>query len=120
MADSIFVLNGPNLNRLGKREPDIYGTETLGDIERRCMEWGDANGLSITFRQSNQEGILIDWIHEAADSAIGIVINPAAYTHTSVALHDAIKSIEIPVVEVHLSDVHARDSFRRYVRPPPE
>lgn len=112
MASTIFVLNGPNLNALGKREPGIYGGHTLADIEVMCRAEGERIGLAVDFRQSNHEGTLVDWIHEAGDTAVGIAINAAAYTHTSVTLHDAIRAISIPVVEVHLSNVHAREEFR--------
>jgi 3-dehydroquinate dehydratase-2 len=112
MAASIYVLNGPNLNRLGKREPGIYGAATLDDIARLCREAGDRLGLAVEFRQTNHEGVLVDWIHEAGDAAHGVVLNAGAYTHTSVALHDAIRAVAIPVVEVHLSNIHAREPFR--------
>ena len=108
----IFVLNGPNLNALGKREPGIYGGQTLADIERMCAAEGEKLGLAIDFRQTNHEGVLIDWFHEAGETADGIAVNAGAYTHTSIALHDAAKAIKIPVVEVHLSNVHAREEFR--------
>ncbi|MBC2859831.1 MULTISPECIES: type II 3-dehydroquinate dehydratase [Stappia] len=119
MSASIYVLNGPNLNRLGTREPSTYGTATLADIERLCRDVGEDLDLDIEFRQSNHEGVLVDWIQEAGDVAQGLVINPAAYTHTSVALHDAIRAAQIPTVEVHLSNVHAREAFRHrsYVSP---
>ncbi|MDF1634858.1 type II 3-dehydroquinate dehydratase [Mycoplana sp. MJR14] len=112
MASTIFVLNGPNLNALGKREPGIYGGHTLADIEVLCRAEGERLGFAIDFRQSNHEGTLVDWIHEAGDTAAGIAINAGAYTHTSLALHDAIKAIRIPVVELHISNVHAREEFR--------
>ncbi|MCD2181352.1 type II 3-dehydroquinate dehydratase [Rhizobium sp. GN54] len=112
MASTIFVLNGPNLNALGKREPGIYGGHTLADIEVLCRAEGERIGFAIDFRQSNHEGTLIDWIHEAGDTAAGIAINAGAYTHTSLALHDAIKAISIPVVELHISNVHAREEVR--------
>jgi len=112
MSKTIYVLNGPNLNLLGKREPAIYGYDTLLDVERLCNEAATAHGFSIRFLQSNAEYQLIDWIHEARETACGIVINPAAYTHTSVALHDALASFAPPVLEVHISNVHRRESFR--------
>ena len=112
MASSLFVLNGPNLNALGKREPGIYGGHTLADVEALCKAEGEKLGFSVDCRQSNHEGDLVDWIHEAGDVAAGIAINAGAYTHTSIALHDAIRTIRIPVVELHLSNVHAREEFR--------
>ncbi len=112
MALPLFVLNGPNLNALGKREPGIYGGQTLADIEALCKAEGGKLGFAVEFRQSNHEGDLVDWIHEAGDAAAGIAINAGAYTHTSIALHDAIRAVKIPVVELHLSNVHAREDFR--------
>ena len=112
MASTFFVLNGPNLNALGKREPGIYGGHTLADIEALCKAEGEKLGFSFDFRQSNHEGDLVDWIHEGGDTAAGIAINAGAYTHTSIALHDAIRAIRVPVVELHLSNVHAREEFR--------
>mgnify|MGYP006197863185 CR=1 FL=1 len=109
----ILLLNGPNLNLLGKRQPEIYGHETLADVERSCRSVAREYGLTIDFRQSNHEGTLVDWLHEAADKAAGVAFNAGAYTHTSVALHDAIRAISpIPVIEVHISNVHAREEFR--------
>lgn len=108
----IFILNGPNLNLLGTRQPDIYGSETLDDVEALCAETADSLGLAIDFRQSNIEGELISWVQEARSLAAGIVINPAGYSHTSVALMDALLASDLPVVEVHLSNIHRRESFR--------
>ena len=109
----VMVLNGPNLNRLGKREPEIYGRDTLEDVKRKCIDLASEYHAAIDFRQSNHEGELIDWIHEAEDAGIkGIVFNPGAYTHTSIALRDAIASVNVPVIEVHISNIHKRESFR--------
>ena len=108
-----FVLNGPNLNALGRREPGIYGGKTLSVIADDCREAGRGLGLDVDFRQSNHEGDLVDWIQEAGEKAAGIVINPGAYSHTSIAIHDAIRAAApLPVVEVHLSNIHAREPFR--------
>ena len=113
MSKTIFVLNGPNLNMLGKREPGIYGGKTLADIEADCLTAGADLGLTVDFRQSNHEGMLVDWLHEAGEKAAGVAFNAGAYTHTSVALHDAIRAISpVPVIEVHISNVHAREEFR--------
>lgn len=110
----IYVLNGPNLNLLGLREPAIYGAATLKDVEARCRAHAETLGVDIVFRQSNVEGELVTWIHEARDKASGIAINAGAYTHTSVALHDALKAADLPSVEVHLSNVHKREAFRHH------
>src|SRR6266480_6357057 len=109
--DGIHVLNGPNLNLLGKREPDIYGHATLAEIEERCHKACSTLGLDLVFRQTNHEGQLVDWVHEAREHASGIVINPAAYSFTSVALLDALKASELPVVEVHITNIHRRESM---------
>lgn len=109
----VFVLNGPNLNLLGTREPEIYGTDTLDDIAARLDDQARLAGADIDFRQSNHEGHLIDWLHEAqAVGAKAVLLNAGGYTHTSIAIHDAIKSIKVPVIEVHLSDPHKREEFR--------
>lgn len=110
----IYILNGPNLNLLGLREPNIYGQETITDLEARCEVKAKSLGQQIVFRQTNTEGELINWIHEAQNKACGIIINGAAYTHTSVALHDALKAVNIPTIEVHLSNVYAREPFRHH------
>jgi len=112
MSNIIIVINGPNLNMLGKREPGIYGGKTLKDIENDCLQAGADLGFAVEFRQSNHEGVLVDWLHEAGERAAGVVINPGAYCHTSIALHDAIRAISTPVVEVHISNIHAREEFR--------
>ena len=116
---TILVLNGPNLNLLGTREPQVYGSATLADVEQLCRDTAAGLGAQAQCRQSNHEGVLIDWIHEAgrehaAGRVIGVVLNAGAYTHTSVALHDAIKGAGVPVVEVHISNVHAREGFRHH------
>jgi 3-dehydroquinate dehydratase-2 len=113
MADTVYVLNGPNLNLLGTREPDKYGRATLADVERLCRERAARHGLNVVFRQSNSESELIDWIHEARKkAAFALVINAAGYTHTSVALLDALIASELPVFEVHITNIHAREPFR--------
>jgi 3-dehydroquinate dehydratase-2 len=106
---TVYVLNGPNLNLLGKREPEVYGRTTLAEIEQRCRDDCARLGLSLVFRQTNHEGELVDWIHEARDAASGIVINPAGYSFTSVALLDALKASELPIVEVHITNIHRRE-----------
>lgn len=114
MSQIVYVLNGPNLNLLGLREPHIYGHETLADVESACRALGQELGLEIVFHQSNAEFQLIDWIHEARERAGAIVINPAAFTHTSVAILDALSACTCPIVEVHISNVHRRESFRHH------
>ena len=111
---TVFVLNGPNLNLLGKRQPQIYGYETLADVERSCRALAGELGLVVRFHQSNREYEIIDWIHEARESAGGIAINPAAFTHTSVAILDALHTFEGPVIEIHISNVHQREEFRHH------
>jgi len=112
MTGTIDILNGPNLNLLGTREPHIYGRETLAEVEADCRRVAAEFGLSLRFRQSNAEFQLIDWIHEARDSAVAIIINPGAFTHTSIAIMDALNACTCPILEVHISNVHRRESFR--------
>ena len=114
---TVLVLNGPNLNLLGTREPAVYGSQTLADVEKLCERAATANGLALDFRQSNHEGELIDWIHEAGRQQAtghlaGVILNAGAYTHTSIALHDAIKGAGVTLIELHISNVHAREAFR--------
>lgn len=110
----IFVLNGPNLNLLGKRQPEVYGTATLADVRQLTEARASTHGLTIDFRQSNNEGMLVDWVQEAREAASAIIINAAGYTHTSVALLDSLQAAELPVIEVHLSNIFRRDSFRQH------
>jgi 3-dehydroquinate dehydratase II len=115
MAKTVYVLNGPNLNLLGTREPHIYGRASLADVEKLCRNTAERHGLALAFRQSNHEGQIIDWINEArAEKAVGLVINPAGHTTTSVAILDALLAMEAPVIEVHISNIHAREEFRRH------
>ena len=115
MAKTIYVLNGPNLNLLGTREPKTYGRATLKDLEKLCRDAGKRHKIDIEFHQSNHEGELIDWIHEAgAKDAAGVVINPGGYTHSSVAIRDAVAAVDIPVIEVHISNIFAREDFRHF------
>ncbi len=113
MSKTIYIINGPNLNLLGTREPEIYGSETLANIEAACAKAAKDEGYKIAFQQSNIEGEIVDMIQEAGRKGAALIINPAAYTHTSVALHDALKAIDIPAIEVHLSQPAKRESFRQ-------
>jgi len=110
----VHVLNGPNLNLLGLREPHIYGSTTLADIEKQVAARAKALGLAVVCRQSNHEGELVDWIHEARQKASGLILNAGAYSHTSIAIHDALATLDMPVVEVHISNVYKRESFRHH------
>lgn len=114
MSKTIFILNGPNLNLLGQRQPEIYGYDTLDDVAKTCADMAGTFGLRVEARQSNHEGELVDWIHEARQAAQGIIINPGAYSHTSVAILDALNAFEGPVIEVHISNIHKRESFRHH------
>ncbi len=114
MSNLITILNGPNLNLLGQRQPEIYGHDTLDDVAARCARVAEAFGLACEMKQSNHEGALVDWIHEARAAAAGIVINPGAYSHTSVAILDALNAFDGPVLEVHVSNIHKRESFRHH------
>ncbi|HJN25674.1 MAG: type II 3-dehydroquinate dehydratase [Rhodospirillales bacterium] len=114
MASKILVLNGPNLNLLGTREPDVYGKETLADIEAKSVKRAEGLGLNVEFRQTNTEGELVDWVQQGRDAADLIIVNAGAYTHTSVALLDALKACGLPVIEVHLSNIHQREEFRHH------
>ena len=114
MSKLVYILNGPNLNLLGKREPEIYGADTMADVEAACVALAPSLGLACRFLQSNHEGQIVDWIHQAREQAAAIVINPAALTHTSVAVLDALNAFDGPVIEVHISNVHKRESFRHH------
>jgi 3-dehydroquinate dehydratase-2 len=111
---TIYILNGPNLNLLGAREPEIYGATTLAEIRADAERWAAEKSRTVDFRQTNHEGVLIDWVQEAAAGAAGLIINPAGYTHTSVALGDALAAAALPKIELHLSNVHRREAFRRH------
>ncbi|MDG1676776.1 MAG: type II 3-dehydroquinate dehydratase [Paracoccaceae bacterium] len=112
MTKTIYVLNGPNMNLLGKRQPELYGSKTLSDVEKSCSVIAHEKAFKIDLRQSNNEADLIDWIHEARKDGAGIIINPAAYSHTSIAIMDALMTFEGPVIEVHVSNIHKREKFR--------
>jgi 3-dehydroquinate dehydratase-2 len=114
MSRIVYILNGPNLNLLGKRQPEIYGYETLADVEADCRRLATELTLELRFHQSNAEFQIIDWIHESRELAGGIIINPAAFTHTSVAILDALHTCEFPIIEVHISNVHKREEFRHH------
>jgi 3-dehydroquinate dehydratase II len=114
MGNLIYILNGPNLNLLGKREPEVYGHATLADVETACQGIAAETGLEIRMLQSNHEGELVDWIHQAREKAAGIIINPAAFSHTSVAILDALNTFDGPVIEVHISNIHKREAFRHH------
>jgi 3-dehydroquinate dehydratase-2 len=114
MTLPVYVLNGPNLNLLGTREPEVYGRATLKDIEKAVKARGKTHGLTVVFRQSNHEGALVDWIQEARTKGSGVIVNPGAYSHTSIAIFDAFKALEKPIIEVHLSNPHSREWFRHH------
>jgi len=115
MAKTLYVLNGPNLNLLGQRQPEIYGRATLADVEKLCRKTAKRHGLALVFRQSNHEGEIVDWIQEArAKKAIGLIINPAGYTTTSIAILDALFMLEVPIIEVHITNIHKREEFRHH------
>jgi 3-dehydroquinate dehydratase-2 len=113
MPKTVYVLNGPNLNLLGTREPELYGRSTLADVEKLCRDTAKRHGLAVEFRQSNHEGEIVDWIQEArAKKAVGLIINPAGYTTTSIAILDALFMLEVPIIEVHITNIHKREEFR--------
>ena len=114
MSKLVYIMNGPNLNLLGKRQPEIYGHDTLEDVEKNCSAIAAENGFEVKLLQSNYEGQIVDWIHEARENAAAIIINPAAFTHYSIAILDALNTFEGPVIEVHISQVHKRESFRHH------
>ena len=115
MSDTVYVINGPNLNLLGTREPETYGRATLADVEALCREAAGRHALAVEFRQTNREGEIVEWIHEAGRrKAAGIVLNAAAYTHTSIAILDAVTAAAVPTIEVHITNIHAREEFRRH------
>ncbi|MEM7168551.1 MAG: type II 3-dehydroquinate dehydratase [Pseudomonadota bacterium] len=114
MSKTLLILNGPNLNKLGTREPHIYGSTTLSQVEARCREKAKPHGLDLDFRQSNHEGDIVDWIQAANEETVGIIINPAALTHTSVAILDALKMLSCPIIELHISNPHNREAFRHH------
>ncbi len=114
MSQIVYILNGPNLNLLGSREPEVYGRTTLNDIESSCTEAAEKHGFLVDFRQSNEEGTLVDWIQEAGQKASGLIVNAAGYTHTSVAIMDALLASPLPIIEVHLSNIYKREEFRHH------
>lgn len=114
MSKTLTILNGPNLNLLGTREPEVYGSTTLADIEAQCSTAAKTGGFTLDFKQTNHEGELVDWVQQAGRQSAALIINAGAYTHTSVALHDALKSVRIPIIEVHLSNIYAREPFRHH------
>lgn len=113
MAKKILILNGPNLNMLGTREPELYGTDTMADVEERCTKVANAHGFEVTFYQSNYEGEIISYIQQAKEQYDGLIINPGGYSHTSVAIFDALSLLDIPKIEVHITNIHAREKFRQ-------
>ena len=114
MSRLVYIINGPNINLLGKRQPHIYGHETLADVERDCRALANTLKLDLKFHQSNREYEIIDWVHEARETAVGLIINPGAFTHTSIAILDALNTFDHPVIEVHISQVHKREAFRHH------